>query len=184
MNELASHKTNVTIVEAKKKWGNLVQTYNKAKDIKTRTGKGPVRFLFFDNIDSILGYKPSNSSPYSLNLGSVESGPSTSKNSCNIPVTIVESIPSGSKSTDDEIPEVTGNKSKDIENVHPETTGPTKFKKRKRENPTGQYLKFKKEFYNKLQEDREKAREEKRIREEKNKKGLIKRLNWKKGNKL
>ncbi|CAH1114872.1 unnamed protein product [Psylliodes chrysocephalus] len=87
-----------------------------------------------------------------------------------VQITIVESIPSGSKSTDDEIPEVTGNKSKDIENVHPETTGPTKFKKRKRENPTGQYLKFKKEFYNKLQEDREKAREEKRIREEKTRK--------------
>lgn len=71
-NDLLSLKITVTVTEIKKKWGNLVQSYNKSKDIKKKTGRGPSRFNFFNEIDDVLGNKPSNSSPHSFDIGKVE----------------------------------------------------------------------------------------------------------------
>lgn len=40
------------------------------KDNKTKTGRGPMRFLFFDSIDEILGTAPNICSTHSLNVSS------------------------------------------------------------------------------------------------------------------
>lgn len=47
-----------------KKWQNLVRTYKNTKDVKSRTGRGPVKFTFYDRLDE----SPSNASPYSLDV--------------------------------------------------------------------------------------------------------------------
>lgn len=51
-----------------KKWLNLVRTYKNTKDIKSRTGRGPVKFTFYDRLDELLGDSPSNTSPHSLDV--------------------------------------------------------------------------------------------------------------------
>lgn len=52
----------------KKKWSNLVKTYTNCKDMKRRTGKGPTRFQFFDELDEILGDKPNIASPHTIDI--------------------------------------------------------------------------------------------------------------------
>lgn len=42
------------------KWNNLSRTYKAAKDNKKNTGRGPIRFEYYDMMDAILGTKASN----------------------------------------------------------------------------------------------------------------------------
>ncbi|KAI4463728.1 myb/sant-like dna-binding domain [Holotrichia oblita] len=57
----------------KKKWQNLVRTYKSTKDIRSRTGRGPVKFSFYSRLDDILGDLPSNASPHLLDTDNIES---------------------------------------------------------------------------------------------------------------
>lgn len=36
--------------------------------MKQKTGRGPTRFLFYDRLDELLGDKPNNSSPHSIDV--------------------------------------------------------------------------------------------------------------------
>lgn len=51
-----------------KKWENLVRTYKTTKDKKSKTGRGPTRFAYFDRLDDLLGDSPTNSSPHSIDV--------------------------------------------------------------------------------------------------------------------
>ncbi|KAJ8912400.1 hypothetical protein NQ315_013466 [Exocentrus adspersus] len=53
---------------ARKKWENLCRTYKNCKDLKSKTGRGPTRFKFFEKLDEILGGAPTNCSPHSLDV--------------------------------------------------------------------------------------------------------------------
>lgn len=57
----------------KKKWQNLVRTYKNTKDVKSRTGRGPVKFTFYDRLDELLGDSPSNASLHSLDVDELQS---------------------------------------------------------------------------------------------------------------
>lgn len=65
-NELISLGFNVTAVQCQVKWKSLVRTYTTTKDNKNKTGRGPTRFQFLEEIYSILGTKPSNQCDHSL----------------------------------------------------------------------------------------------------------------------
>lgn len=56
--------TNATLCKAK--WKSLVRSYSAAVDNKNRTGRGPSRFQFFEEIDAILGTKPSQKCSHTL----------------------------------------------------------------------------------------------------------------------
>lgn len=66
-NDLISEGFTVSAAAVQNKWKGLVRSYNKAKDIKMRTGMGPSRFNFFDQLDEILGNKPKNHCSHSIN---------------------------------------------------------------------------------------------------------------------
>lgn len=46
--------------ECSRKWNNLMRTYRVSKDNKNKTGRAPIKFDFFDEIDDILGDRDSN----------------------------------------------------------------------------------------------------------------------------
>ncbi|CAH0562923.1 unnamed protein product [Brassicogethes aeneus] len=66
--ELESLKTNMTSTGCLKKWQNLLRTYKVCKDAKSKTGRGPTRFNFFEKMDGFLGSQPNNSSPHSIDV--------------------------------------------------------------------------------------------------------------------
>ncbi|KAI4455563.1 hypothetical protein MML48_9g00005580 [Holotrichia oblita] len=49
------------------------------KDNKVKTGRGPVRFAYFDRLDELLGDKPINCSPHSIDVAEVDSVPSSAE---------------------------------------------------------------------------------------------------------
>lgn len=57
----------------KKKWLNLVRTYKNVKDVKSKTGRGPVKFTFYDRLDELLGDSPSNANLHSLDIDKLQS---------------------------------------------------------------------------------------------------------------
>jgi len=50
-----------------------VRTYKNTKDIKSRTGRGPVKFNFYERLDELLGDSPSNASPHSIDVDELQS---------------------------------------------------------------------------------------------------------------
>ncbi|GLV31638.1 hypothetical protein CBL_07399 [Carabus blaptoides fortunei] len=56
-NDLVSQNIDVTPALCSKKWQNLVRSYKGCKDIKNKSGRGPVRFQFFDALDNLLASK-------------------------------------------------------------------------------------------------------------------------------
>ncbi|GLV36742.1 hypothetical protein CBL_02423 [Carabus blaptoides fortunei] len=57
-NDLVSQNIEVTPLMCSKKWQNLVRSYKVCKNIKNKSGRGPVRFQFYDTLDNLLGRKP------------------------------------------------------------------------------------------------------------------------------
>ncbi|GLV40089.1 hypothetical protein CBL_03763 [Carabus blaptoides fortunei] len=51
------------------KWKKLVRTYKNVKDNNNKTGRGVSRFTFYDQMDEILGDKPSTSCDHTFNAG-------------------------------------------------------------------------------------------------------------------
>lgn len=49
-----------------------MRTYKNTKDVKSRTGRGPVKFTFYDRLDELLGDSPSNASPHSLDVDELQ----------------------------------------------------------------------------------------------------------------
>nr|CAI5847389.1 unnamed protein product [Callosobruchus analis] len=55
--------------KCKKKWENLIRTYKNTKDKKNKSGRCPVCFVYFDRLDELLGEKPNNCSPHTIDVG-------------------------------------------------------------------------------------------------------------------
>ncbi|VEN54142.1 unnamed protein product [Callosobruchus maculatus] len=55
--------------KSRKKWENLGRTYKNTKDKKNKSGRYPVRFVYFERMDELLGNKPSNCSPHTFDVG-------------------------------------------------------------------------------------------------------------------
>ncbi|GLV40084.1 hypothetical protein CBL_02969 [Carabus blaptoides fortunei] len=85
-NDLVSQNIEVTPLLCSKKWQNLVRTYKACKDIKNKSGRGPVRFQFFDALDNLLGSKPNFASPHSVDVRNIPT--TTVKNVVDIPATV------------------------------------------------------------------------------------------------
>jgi hypothetical protein len=53
---------------------NLQRTYNykSTKNLKKKTGRGPTRFVYFDRLDELLGEKPNNSNPHSIDVATMQ----------------------------------------------------------------------------------------------------------------
>ncbi|XP_018576862.1 uncharacterized protein LOC108915337 [Anoplophora glabripennis] len=65
-NDLLSKGFSFTYEQCAQKWKSLERSYKNAKDNKTKTGRSPSRFYFYDQMDNILGNKPTNSSEHTL----------------------------------------------------------------------------------------------------------------------
>ncbi|CAG9814618.1 unnamed protein product [Phaedon cochleariae] len=70
VNDLLSSGFAVDESMCQAKWKNLVRSYNTAKDQKTRTGRGPTRFQFFEELDNLLGEKPTNKAKHTIESSS------------------------------------------------------------------------------------------------------------------
>ncbi|CAH1101676.1 unnamed protein product [Psylliodes chrysocephalus] len=66
-NDLISAGFEVNDQMVMRKWKSLLRSYNKAKDNKNRTGRGPSKFLFYESIDEVVGNQPKNKCDHSLN---------------------------------------------------------------------------------------------------------------------
>lgn len=55
MNDLLSQGFIVTANQCQAKWKSLIRSYQSSKDNQSKTGRGPSRFQFFDEMDAILG---------------------------------------------------------------------------------------------------------------------------------
>nr|CAI5854010.1 unnamed protein product [Callosobruchus analis] len=66
---LSSDGINFEAKKCKKKWENLIRTYKNTKDKKNKSGRCPVRFVYFDRLDELLGEKPNNCSPHIIDVG-------------------------------------------------------------------------------------------------------------------
>nr|CAI5846436.1 unnamed protein product [Callosobruchus analis] len=60
---LSSDGINFEAKKCKKK------TYKNTKDKKNKSGRCPVRFVYFDRLDELLGEKPNNCSPHTIDVG-------------------------------------------------------------------------------------------------------------------
>lgn len=65
-NDLLSEGCVVSANNCQTKWKSLNRSYSVAKDNKNKTGRGPSRFQFFEEMDAILGTKPSNHCEHTL----------------------------------------------------------------------------------------------------------------------
>jgi hypothetical protein len=121
-------------LHAKKKWANLVRTYKSVKDFKKKTGRGSSRFLFFNKLDEILDENPTNASPHSFDVSRI--GESDAE--------ITHEPSTGTI-------------------ARPRTSVPEENKlARKRSNPTTEYLKYKKQFYERKEQTLQEKRYEKK----------------------
>lgn len=66
-NDLVSLRHEVNAVMVQNKWNSLLKSYRKAKYNKTRSGRSPSRFNFFEQMDELLGSNPTNSCTDSIN---------------------------------------------------------------------------------------------------------------------
>ncbi|XP_034934283.1 uncharacterized protein [Chelonus insularis] len=63
VNDLVSHGHNVDKDLCANKWNNLLRTYKTCKD---KSGREPHKFAFWQEMDEVLGDKPTNSSSFTL----------------------------------------------------------------------------------------------------------------------
>lgn len=77
-NDLLSKKFSYSEKACYNKWRSLLRSYKSTKDKIKTTGQGATRFLFFSQIDELLGDKPSNSSGNTLESNTNIPGTSTS----------------------------------------------------------------------------------------------------------
>ncbi|XP_018577662.1 uncharacterized protein LOC108915975 [Anoplophora glabripennis] len=66
-NDMISEGFTINSIAVQNKWKSLTRSYSKCKDTRVRTGQSPSRFLFFEDLDEILGKKPTNECTHSLN---------------------------------------------------------------------------------------------------------------------
>lgn len=71
-NDLLSSGFSINAVTCQNKWKNLLRSYKVVKDNKNKTGRGPSGFHFFDQMDSLLGEKPSNRCSHSLESSNLD----------------------------------------------------------------------------------------------------------------
>ncbi|XP_029667831.1 uncharacterized protein LOC115238285 [Formica exsecta] len=72
--ELSSQNIEVSFqIGMQKKWQNLVRTYKNTKDVQSKTGRGPVKFTFYNRLDELLGDSPSSASTHSLDVDELQS---------------------------------------------------------------------------------------------------------------
>lgn len=86
-NDLQSKKFNYNEKACYNKWRSLIRSYKTTKDKRNRTGQGASRFAFYEQMDEILGDKPSNASGHTL-----ESFDDTSVNNEILDVSVRENI--------------------------------------------------------------------------------------------
>lgn len=73
-NDLISNGfSGVSSTMVRNKWNSLNKSYRKAKDMKSKSGRAPSRFMFFEQLDEILGNSPSNSCNHSINSENITS---------------------------------------------------------------------------------------------------------------
>lgn len=70
-NDLLSKKFCYTEKACYNKWRSLLRSYKTTKDKMKSTGQGVTRFLFFNQIDELVGDKPSNSSGNTLESSTI-----------------------------------------------------------------------------------------------------------------
>uniref|UniRef100_A0A1Y1K6X1 Myb/SANT-like DNA-binding domain-containing protein n=1 Tax=Photinus pyralis TaxID=7054 RepID=A0A1Y1K6X1_PHOPY len=76
-NDLISNGFQVNATVCHNKWKNLMRSYKTAKDNMLKTGRGPTRFLFFSEMDGVLGEKPSSSATHTLESNNLQNLPDT-----------------------------------------------------------------------------------------------------------
>lgn len=66
-NDMISKCFKVSSIMVQNKWNSLLKSYRKAKDNRTKTGRAPTRFNFFELMDEIVGLSPANSCSHAIN---------------------------------------------------------------------------------------------------------------------
>lgn len=69
-NDMLSKGFSSNALLCKSKWKSLLRSYSAAVDNKNKTGRGPSRFQFFEEMDAILGTKPSQNCSHTLDTSS------------------------------------------------------------------------------------------------------------------
>jgi hypothetical protein len=105
----------------------LLRTYKATKDNKKKTGRGRTRFLFYEQLDLLLGDTPTNSSPQSIDVSVLDQNEITED-------------PVGSATSAVNVQ--TSSSSFDIV-----TSEESALSKRKRRNPATEYINFKTDYY-------------------------------------
>jgi hypothetical protein len=88
------------------------------KDHKKKTGRGSTRFLFFEQLDALLGDTPTTASPHSIDVAQITPVENREQEECEL---------ERNDSTDSGNPDSSASK-------------------RKRRNPTAEYVKYKKQY--------------------------------------
>ncbi|KAK4887499.1 hypothetical protein RN001_003770 [Aquatica leii] len=70
--ELESQHLSKTADSCKLKWKNLIRSYSNAKSNNNKSGRRPLRFMYYDEMDRLLGNKPNYASPHSIDITRVE----------------------------------------------------------------------------------------------------------------
>lgn len=71
-NEVVSLGVSKSAEKCEVKWRNLIRTYKAIKDNKKTTGRGAIRFQFYDKMDEILGEKPTMSCTHTIDSSSLD----------------------------------------------------------------------------------------------------------------
>lgn len=103
-------------MSCKRKWANLVRTYKVVKDHKKKTGRESSRFMFFEQLDALLGDTPTNASPHTIDVARIQNTDTSSTSEAS----------ATEQMTDLSIPSMAA---------------------QRRKNPTAEYIKYKKKFY-------------------------------------
>ncbi|KAJ8914167.1 hypothetical protein NQ315_016246 [Exocentrus adspersus] len=120
----------VTDAACKKKWLNLLRTYKATKDTRNRTGRGPVKFEYFNRLDELLDDSPSNASPHSLDVSEIETTDSQCESQSDSSINL---------------------------QVETETSSFASLQLGKRKNPTAELVKIKRRYFeNKVEKANEK----------------------------
>lgn len=154
-NDLLSQNISFSTTECSKKWQNLMRTYKVSKDVKTKSGRGPTRFLFFDRMDEFLGDQPNNSSPHSIDVNS----PSCSSHNLEVNISHSMSNPGCSSKNSSCESTVSGSNCQDTTDKENKVSNP-----RKRRNIMQDYIKRKTCFLQNREAEIQKEKEEKHKR--------------------
>ncbi|KAF5287259.1 hypothetical protein FQR65_LT02132 [Abscondita terminalis] len=146
-NDLVSHGINVTTSTCTQKWKNLLRSYKQCIDNTKRTGRGPMRFHYFDQMNEFLGNKPNMSSSHTIDTIIRTSFTATSESN-SVSITESESSNMCDIQTADTTECLENN-----ENLEPKSMP-------KRKNARSEYFKAKTQYYNLKRNDVEKKAQE------------------------